>query len=769
MTEETLSLYCYRCGNSWKSEGRAPKTCPRCGSSRYGTPVSREAVCPRCGAGWRRGSIDEPCPSCGWTGQGGLLRCNQCDHEWSMRGPSPPKKCPVCRSTRWDQPKLHRFACYRCGHVWRNRAEHPDRCPGCQSKMWDQPALKLQCRRCGYRWIPRRGRSSDEVRMCPSCKSPRWNEAPHIRECARCGCMFMVGTEGERFCSGCRHKDAASGRCAFCGFEWTAPSDAWTICPRCGKARPVPGADETTEFWSDGRRSLRYVFSDGFAFIYLWNGSYPVATRYVHEVLSEMRVTAGQLMYMMSDPRCADSWAILASNMEEHGEDYLGNVTYFTRRLNLSETDAAVLAIHFTGMGPEAIAIRFGMGIEDVRRSFDRIMAAYADSGIVVDDSIFTDDPISRYRFPCRSLPHRIAAYSFHRSCPFLRSAFYLGYDNFPDIIIKRMMLVISSNRRNPNMIGLEVEDYEYGMRSLAVIAGRSARFPTRASGRTSGVGAVNVCALCGYMWEQEGRTKPGRCPSCRSTRWDRYDLKRHKCNMCSYRWMSADESPSRCPGCHSRQWSFDVKRYECGDCGRISSYKIGGSAPSVCPDCGSSNWGCERVRCTCRRCGFNGTLIPGCSGICPVCGTEIRPTEPISAVVDLSGMGGTAAGILEEQDDECLCVRSLMAETGLGETEARAAFMIRKGIGEVQVSRTLGLSFDSVRRISLALEGIGVQRAGRAGDAACRRCQDRSCMPFRGCAHLLCDAPHRPRGDTQPRESSPHAAHRRGQRQDHR
>lgn len=41
--------------------------------------------------------------------------------------------------------------------------------------------------------------------------------------------------------------------------------------------------------------------------------------------------------------------------------------------------------------------MRFGMSIENVRKAFDRIMAAYADNGIVVDDSIFTDDPISQY------------------------------------------------------------------------------------------------------------------------------------------------------------------------------------------------------------------------------------------------------------------------------------------------------------------------------------------------------------------------------------
>ena len=201
-----MKLYCYRCGNAW-DEDRAPRTCPRCGSSRYDIPVSRDALCRRCGFQWKRTAIGEPCPGCGWTGdESGLLRCSQCDHEWVMRGSEPPKKCPVCRSTRWDEPKLHRFACYRCGHVWRNRADHPVRCPKCQSSKWDQPALRLQCRRCGYRWVPRSGRSSEDVRICPSCKSSRWNEAPRTRECESCGAIFMSRGGDEHLCSACRHR-----------------------------------------------------------------------------------------------------------------------------------------------------------------------------------------------------------------------------------------------------------------------------------------------------------------------------------------------------------------------------------------------------------------------------------------------------------------------------------------------------------------------------------------------------------------------------------
>jgi len=66
-------------------------------------------------------------------------------------------------------------------------------------------------------------------------------------------------------------------------------------------------------------------------------------------------------------------------------------------RLSLSYEDARILAIHFTGMGPEAIAIKFGMDIESVKAAFDRIMSAYTDNGIVVDDTIFTENPFIYY------------------------------------------------------------------------------------------------------------------------------------------------------------------------------------------------------------------------------------------------------------------------------------------------------------------------------------------------------------------------------------
>ena len=35
----------------------------------------------------------------------------------------------------------------------------------------DIEKLKLECKRCNHRWMPRK----KEIRICPSCKSPYWD------------------------------------------------------------------------------------------------------------------------------------------------------------------------------------------------------------------------------------------------------------------------------------------------------------------------------------------------------------------------------------------------------------------------------------------------------------------------------------------------------------------------------------------------------------------------------------------------------------------
>ena len=48
-------------------------------------------------------------------------------------------------------------------------------------------------------------------------------------------------------------------------------------------------------------------------------------------------------------------------------------------------------------MGPEAISRKLGLEEDEVSRAFDRIMKAYSDSDILVDDTVFTIDPMKFY------------------------------------------------------------------------------------------------------------------------------------------------------------------------------------------------------------------------------------------------------------------------------------------------------------------------------------------------------------------------------------
>lgn len=399
-----LKQYCYRCGHIWQSgKGSPPRMCPRCRSSRWNVPLMKDTICRECDNGRQRSGTDGLRHKRGRNEANAdplaALHCNQCDHEWLKRSEGPPKRCPVCRSPKWNEEKMPQYACHKCGHVWKARTD-PKKCPKCQSVKWNVSVHKLQCRRCGYKWTTRHGRTSDDVKTCPSCKSRKWNEGPRLTMCKCCGIPYVNRSNGPRsYCPSCDSKNRSfKNTCGFCGTEWNSKDDDWNVCPFCGKPRPDGNEEKTFEIYADGRFSLRYVYTDECDFIYLWEGRRPVATMYFRDLLLEMKITVEQFRLRFSDPKYKKEWSGIAERMYEHRDDHIQYVPYMMKRLNLCKFDATVLSIHFTGMGPEAIAIRFGLSSKEVRESFDRIMAAYLDSGILVNDSIFTDDPISLYR-----------------------------------------------------------------------------------------------------------------------------------------------------------------------------------------------------------------------------------------------------------------------------------------------------------------------------------------------------------------------------------
>ena len=149
--------------------------------------------------------------------------------------------------------------------------------------------------------------------------------------------------------------------------------------------------------WSDGVQTLRYAYMDGFAFVYLWEKGRPIATAYFHDVCSRFRMTSQRFVDGMNSGSMHAGFRALARDMKVHRFDCLSKVDYFIKRFGLSHEDAIILAIHFTGMCPEAIALSLNRSHDEILLAFDRIANAYIDSGIAVDDGVFTDDPFQFY------------------------------------------------------------------------------------------------------------------------------------------------------------------------------------------------------------------------------------------------------------------------------------------------------------------------------------------------------------------------------------
>ena len=51
---------------------------------------------------------------------------------------------------------------------------------------------KLECKKCGHRWIPR----TTDVRICPRCKSARW-DAPRTKRVAETAAKLYLTAEDD--------------------------------------------------------------------------------------------------------------------------------------------------------------------------------------------------------------------------------------------------------------------------------------------------------------------------------------------------------------------------------------------------------------------------------------------------------------------------------------------------------------------------------------------------------------------------------------------
>lgn len=289
----------------------------------------------------------------------------------------------------------NRSICHQCGHIWTNRVNVPHKCPRCQSVKWNEPSYRLVCYRCGHTWTSRFGNGSAEVRICPECKSKRWNEVIGLDICRSCGCRF-VKSRNRRFCYRCSNEESFEVCCSFCGSRWLSPDEDWLVCPACGALHNKGRLSEDLELWSCGRTVLRYTPFPDVSVLYLWMDDIPISCRYVHEIASLVGISEDRLT-SLSDDTYDRMWSAIASMMYNGRDDYKRDIPYYQSILDLSEQDAKILALHSTGMALEAIAIHLGTGQDDIRLSFDRIMVAYRNKGIVVDDTMYTDNPKTFY------------------------------------------------------------------------------------------------------------------------------------------------------------------------------------------------------------------------------------------------------------------------------------------------------------------------------------------------------------------------------------
>ena len=395
-------LYCFKCGHSWVSRSdERPESCPKCRSRRYDVPAG-EYPCPSCGKKWVPRHYDDACPGCGRLlsdrGSEGGFECNQCGHRWIPRGGGIPLKCPRCKTRSWNEPKMTQFVCHKCGYVWKSRMEYPNRCPECRSETWDKDTFKLKCFRCGHKWILNEDTDPDLVKTCPSCRSRKWNELPFAIVCRKCGKLSVLGRSGS-LCPACRGAgDFEEIVCGFCGTSWIAADPSKKICPVCGiVASSGDGSEKLTALWEKGNLRLNYIFKDGIGCVYLWDGSRPVSCRYLNEVLDDCGIKFETLIKRAGSRLHDRFWESLADDMRSRQDAYRENIPYFMGRIGIGQEQAEILALHFTGMSPEAISLRSKRSLKEIRTEFTRIQEAFSQSGIVVNDSVYTEDPISCY------------------------------------------------------------------------------------------------------------------------------------------------------------------------------------------------------------------------------------------------------------------------------------------------------------------------------------------------------------------------------------
>ena len=132
----------------------------------------------------------------------------------------------------------------------------------------------------------------------------------------------------------------------------------------------------------------------GVSTVYLVQDGKPVTAVNLPDVLNLLNKSQKEFLDNTTDAEMER----IANRMYDRRNDYLKKVDYLQELLSLKRTDAVILGMHFDGMNPESIALRLEIPSKEVTDAFDRILSAYKNAGITVNDSIYTTDPFGEYR-----------------------------------------------------------------------------------------------------------------------------------------------------------------------------------------------------------------------------------------------------------------------------------------------------------------------------------------------------------------------------------
>lgn len=129
----------------------------------------------------------------------------------------------------------------------------------------------------------------------------------------------------------------------------------------------------------------------------------------------------------------------------------------------------------------------------------------------------------------------------------------------------------------------IDEKDYQMGMLRLERIAERSRTVHDGDDGWR-----VNECRLCGHVWNSAaGSERPKMCPMCRSSLWNRPNVRKVRCYRCGHEWNTALDSPVMCPSCKSKRWKSKTLSLGCCICGACWEDPLKQGVPVSCPECG--------------------------------------------------------------------------------------------------------------------------------------------------------------------------------------